>query len=150
HPSGRHLLVANYGSGQIAVLAIQPDGSLGEATDVVAPQGTLGPARAAAAAPGSFAVSGHTGSHAHMIATDPSGRFVLSTDLGYDRVYVWTLDTNTGKLSPAQHLAGGFCRIELCILGFGQPERPVSLLRQPAAQQRQHLRHGRQWRAAHD
>jgi 6-phosphogluconolactonase (cycloisomerase 2 family) len=103
HPSGRHLLVANYGSGQIAVLAIQPDGSLGAATDVVAPQGTLGPTRAAAAAPGSFAVSGHTGSHAHMIATDPSGRFVLSTDLGYDRVYLWTLDTNTGKLAPTEH-----------------------------------------------
>lgn len=101
HPSGRFLLVANYGTGQVVVLRIEADGSLGAVTDVQAPQGTLGPTKAAAAAPGSFAFSGHTGSHAHMVATDPSGRFVLSTDLGYDRIYVWTLDGTTGKLAPA-------------------------------------------------
>ena len=101
HPSGRYLLVANYDSGHIAVLPIQSDGSLGAATDSVAPQGTLGPTKAAAAAPGSFAQSGHTASHAHMIATDPAGRFVLSTDLGLDRMFVWTLDLDSGKLRPA-------------------------------------------------
>ena len=101
HPSGRYLLVANYDSGHIAVLPIQSDGSLGPATDSVAPQGTLGPTKAAAAAPGSFAQSGHTESHAHMIATDPAGRFVLSTDLGLDRTFVWTLDLDSGKLRPA-------------------------------------------------
>ena len=99
--SGRYLLVANYGDGQIAVLRIEMDGSLGTVADAKAPQGTLGPTRAAGAPPGSFAFSGHTGSHAHMITTDPSGRFVLSTDLGFDRVYVWTLDPATGTLTPA-------------------------------------------------
>jgi 6-phosphogluconolactonase (cycloisomerase 2 family) len=101
HPSGRYLLVANYDSGHIAVLPIQPDGSLGTATDTVAPQGTLGPTKAVAAPPGSFAQSGHTASHAHMIATDPAGRFVLSTDLGLDRTFVWELDLAGGKLRPA-------------------------------------------------
>jgi 6-phosphogluconolactonase len=101
HPSGRYLLVANYDSGHIAVLPILADGSLGVATDSVAPQGTLGPTKAAAAPPGSFAQSGHTASHAHMIATDPAGRFVLSTDLGLDRIFVWELDLAGGKLHPA-------------------------------------------------
>lgn len=101
HSSERHLLVANYGDGRIAVLPIHGDGSLGDATDVVSPAGRLGPDIAAAAPPGSFAQSGHDGSHAHMIATDPSGRFVLSTDLGLDEVFAWTLDTDRGTLHPA-------------------------------------------------
>ncbi len=101
HPSGRHLLVANYGDGRIAVLPIGQDGSLGESTDVVAPVGKLGPDTAAGAPPGSFAHSGHDGSHAHMIATDPGGRYVLSTDLGLDAVFVWTLDLDRGTLHPA-------------------------------------------------
>ncbi len=102
HRSGRHLLVASYGDGCIAVLPIQQDGSLGEPTDVVAPVGTPGPDIAAGAPPGSFAQSGHDGSHAHMIASDPSGHYVLSTDLGLDEVFVWTLDVERGTLRPAQ------------------------------------------------
>ncbi len=33
-----------------------------------------------------------------MIEADPSGRFVLHTDLGLDRIYIWKLDEQTGKL----------------------------------------------------
>ena len=101
HPSGRHLLVANYGDGRLAVLPIQGDGSLGDPTDVVAPVGMVGPGTAAGAPPGSFAWSGHDGSHAHMIASDPGGRYVLSTDLGLDAVFAWTLDADRGTLRPA-------------------------------------------------
>jgi 6-phosphogluconolactonase (cycloisomerase 2 family) len=35
-----------------------------------------------------------------MIQADPSGNFVLLQDLGQDRTYIFTLDLNTGKLSP--------------------------------------------------
>jgi 6-phosphogluconolactonase (cycloisomerase 2 family) len=35
-----------------------------------------------------------------MIHSDPSGRFVLSTDLALDRIYVWRFDAANGKLSP--------------------------------------------------
>lgn len=99
HPQGRFLLVANYGSGHVASLPVLADGSLGPAACVLAPPGTAGPIVPAHAPPGSFAHSGHDGSHAHMIATDPSGRFVLSTDLGTDRTHVWTLDAQ-GILHP--------------------------------------------------
>ena len=35
-----------------------------------------------------------------MIASDPSGRYVLVTDLGTDQIYVYQLDTAAGKLVP--------------------------------------------------
>ncbi|MEH4564404.1 lactonase family protein [Klebsiella oxytoca] len=99
-PDGRHLLVANYVSGSIAVLPVKEDGNLGEAVDVHQDQGPAGAERPAAAVEGSFAISDHYGPHAHMIAADPSGKFVYSTDLGLDRIYQYRLDNATGKLTP--------------------------------------------------
>jgi 6-phosphogluconolactonase len=100
HPAGKHALVANYGGGTVAVLPIQPDGRLGAASDVKRHQGTAGPARASSAPPGSFAISGHDRPHAHMIDSDPSGRFVFATDLGLDQILVWTFDDAKGTLTP--------------------------------------------------
>lgn len=100
HPSGKYVLVANYAGGTIAVLPVRENGELGAASDVIADNGTPGPAHAASAPPGSFAISGHDKPHAHMIHSDPSGRFVLSTDLALDRIYVWRFDAANGKLSP--------------------------------------------------
>jgi 6-phosphogluconolactonase (cycloisomerase 2 family) len=111
HPSGRHLLVANYFGGSVAVLPVLDDGRLGDATDVKADQGKVGPARAASAPKGSFAISGHDRTHAHMIQADPSGRFVLHSDLGLDRIFVWRFDEKKGTLAandpPAVSLPAG-------------------------------------------
>lgn len=101
HPSGSHLFVANYGGGSVAALPILPDGRLGPASDVHKTAGIVGPTRAASAPPGSFAFSGHDKPHAHMIETDPAGRFVLAPDLGLDRIFVWSFDATTGRLTPA-------------------------------------------------
>jgi 6-phosphogluconolactonase (cycloisomerase 2 family) len=100
HPSGKFVLVANYFGGSVAVLPIKADGSLGEATDIKQDSGKVGPPRATSAPPGSFAFSGHDQAHAHMIESDPSGRFVLHVDLGLDKIYVWKFDGRKGKLSP--------------------------------------------------
>jgi 6-phosphogluconolactonase (cycloisomerase 2 family) len=102
HPSGRFALVANYFGGSVAVLPILPDGSLGAATDIKNDTGKLGPTRAAHAPPGSFAISGHDRTHAHMIQADPSGRFVLHVDLGLDQIFVWKFDDRRGLLTPAE------------------------------------------------
>lgn len=99
-PEGRHLLVANYVSGSIAVLPMKADGSLGEATDTHQDQGEPGAAKPEAAVEGSFAASDHNGPHAHMIAADPSGKYVFSTDLGLDRIYQYRFDKQRGKLTP--------------------------------------------------
>ncbi len=100
HPGGRHLLVANYFGGSVAVLPIQADGRLGEATDIKVDAGKIGPPRAPHAPPGSFAFSGHDRTHAHMIQADPSGRRVLHVDLGLDQIFVWTFDVQRGVLTP--------------------------------------------------
>ena len=111
HPSGRFLLVANYFGGSVAVLPILPDGRLASATDVQKDAGEIGPTRATHAPPGSFAFSGHDRTHAHMIQSDPSGRFVLHVDLGLDRIFVWRFDEQKGVLTanepPAVSLPPG-------------------------------------------
>lgn len=102
HPSGKFVLVANYFGGSVAVLPIQPDGSLGEATEVKKDAGKIGPTKATNAPPGSFAISGHDQTHAHMIEADPSGKFVIHVDLGLDQILVWKFDADKGTLTAAE------------------------------------------------
>jgi len=101
HPSGRHLLVANYFGGSVAVIPVDKEGRLGQPSDVKNDAGKVGPTRAANAPPGSFAFSGHDRTHAHQILPDPSGKFVIHVDLGLDTIFVWKFDAATGKLEPA-------------------------------------------------
>jgi 6-phosphogluconolactonase (cycloisomerase 2 family) len=99
HPDGKHLFVANYFGGSVAVLPIGADGSLGEASDIQEDAGEIGPTRAENAPPGSFAFSGHDRTHAHQILPSPDGRHVLHVDLGLDRIFVWRFDAKQGKLA---------------------------------------------------
>ncbi len=96
------MLVANYFGGSIAVLPILAGGRLAAATDIKNDAGKLGPTRAANAPPGSFAKSGHDRTHAHMIQSDPAGRFVLHVDLGLDKIFVWKFDDQKGVLAPSE------------------------------------------------
>jgi 6-phosphogluconolactonase len=83
-PQGHWVFVANYTSGTVAVLPIQPDGSLGAAVDTET-----------------------VGAMAHMIVADPSDRFVFVPCLGADYVAQFLFDATTGKLTPnaIPHLA---------------------------------------------
>jgi 6-phosphogluconolactonase (cycloisomerase 2 family) len=111
HPSGRFVFVANYFGGSVAVLPVHPDGRLADATDVKADAGKVGPTKATNGPPGSFAISGHDRTHAHMVRADSAGRFVLHTDLGLDMVFVWKFDDKKGTLTatdpPAVSLPPG-------------------------------------------
>jgi 6-phosphogluconolactonase len=100
--SGKFAFVANYAGGTIAVLPILEGGRLGAAVDVHRDIGSMGARKATNAPPGSFAISGHDAPHAHMIAADPGNRFVLSVDMGQDRIYVYRFDPNNGKLIPSE------------------------------------------------
>ena len=100
--TGKYAFVANYAGGTIAVLPIVEGGRLGAAVDVHHDTGSVGARSATHAPPGSFAISGHDAPHAHMITADPGNRFVLSVDLGQDRIYVYRFDPNSGKLSPVE------------------------------------------------
>ena len=87
-PTGRYVLVANYGSGSVAALPVAADGRLEPATGVVQHEGlSVHPER-------------QEGPHAHMVASSPSGDLVLATDLGADRIFVYRLDDATGRLLP--------------------------------------------------
>jgi len=99
-PSGKWVFAANYGAGSTGVLPIMSDGSVGAPVDVQTISGPLGPQPAVEAPPGSFAISGHNAPHAHMAQTDPAGNYVFVADLGTDRIYIYKLDKQTGKLTP--------------------------------------------------
>jgi len=101
HPSGRFLLVANYGGGSVAVLGVAADGALTGPLDIQAtPKPAIPPAPDPAQL-GNLALSDHVASHMHMVAADPSGRWIIADDAGTDRIMVWSFDQTTGKLTPA-------------------------------------------------
>jgi 6-phosphogluconolactonase (cycloisomerase 2 family) len=84
-PDGRHLLSTNYASGSIAVHALDPDGAIGERTDLLVHIGHgTHPLRQNAA-------------HAHMVDVRAEGD-ILGVDLGTDAVYPYALDA--GRLVP--------------------------------------------------
>ena len=86
----RFVVVANSGSGTVAVLPIGADGSLGPLGDLAELRGTPGPHR-----------TEQTSSHPHDIVFDPRGPFIVVPDKGLDAVFVFTLDAASGKLRAA-------------------------------------------------
>lgn len=86
-PTGRFVLNACHESGTAAVLPIRADGGLEPPSDVVQQVGS-GPRPA------------QTHARAHFVDFDPNGRFVLVCDKGADKVFVYRLDANAGKLIP--------------------------------------------------
>jgi 6-phosphogluconolactonase (cycloisomerase 2 family) len=86
-PSNRFVVLANYASGTMAVLPIKPDGSLAPLSDLATVPGKPGPHRTRQEA-----------SHPHDALFDRQGRFVVVPDLGLDAVFVYRLDTTSGKL----------------------------------------------------
>jgi 6-phosphogluconolactonase len=83
---GKHVLVANYFSGNAAVLSIGGDGRLGDRTGFVQHEGKgVDPVRQEAP-------------HAHSINLDAANRFAFVADLGLDRVFVYRFDRVKGTL----------------------------------------------------
>ncbi len=87
-PSGRCVLVANYGGGSVACLPIREDGRLGEATSFVQHEGS------------SVNLRRQQGPHAHSINLDAAGRFAFAADLGLDKILIYRFDAEGGTLLP--------------------------------------------------
>jgi 6-phosphogluconolactonase len=84
--TGQFALVTNYSSGNAAMLPIQADGRLGPATDVVWHSGSsVHPKR-------------QTAPYAHSIVPDPTNRFAIVADLGADKLVIYEMDLEHGKL----------------------------------------------------
>jgi 6-phosphogluconolactonase len=95
--TGKYVFVANYGSGSIAALPIQPDGKLGEATGFMQHEGT-GPNAAR-----------QKGPHAHSIKQYPKTNFVMAADLGTDKLTAYRFDATKGgftAIKPAELAPG--------------------------------------------
>ena len=84
--TGRFALVANYKSGRVAMLPIEANGELLPASDVVQHVGSsVHPER-------------QTSPHPHCIIPDPANRFAVAADLGLDKLLVYRMDFEAGKL----------------------------------------------------
>lgn len=86
-PSGRHVLVANYGSGSVSVHPVAADGGVGPAGQCVQHQGASVHERQA-------------GPHAHSVTFLPGGVRVLVADLGADRLMLYRFQAGSGRLEP--------------------------------------------------
>ena len=85
--TNRFLSLANYASGSLIVLPINRDGTLGPISDHVTLRGEPGPHR-----------TEQTSSHPHHCPFDRTGRYIVVPDKGFDRVFVYRLDSERGKL----------------------------------------------------
>jgi 6-phosphogluconolactonase len=85
--TGKWLLVANYGSGSVAAFALNADGGIGEMTDFKQHAGA------------SVDEKRQKGPHPHEVVMSDDNRFLLVPDLGLDKVFVYSLDNATGKLT---------------------------------------------------
>lgn len=88
-PTNKFLIVANYATGSLVTMPIQPDGSLGAVVDLVQLPGTPGPHK-----------TQQKSSHPHEVKFDRAGRFIVVPDKGLDKVFVYRIDASTGKLVP--------------------------------------------------
>ena len=84
-PKGRFLYVSNYGSGQLAVYRINADGTIGELTDGIQDKGAEGQKP-----------------HMHSIIPSADGQYIYASDLGIDKIMVYKVNPQTGKLTPAE------------------------------------------------
>jgi 6-phosphogluconolactonase len=92
-PLGEYVAAANYRSGDVALLPVAADGRVEPACELVRHSGD-GPVKDRQAGP-----------HAHSANFDASGRFLIAADLGIDRLMVYALDRERGKLYS--HVPGG-------------------------------------------
>jgi 6-phosphogluconolactonase len=88
HPSGRLVLAANYGGGNVVVYPVRADGGLGEQSHLAQHAGRGGDPRRQDAP------------HAHQIVLDAAGRFAFAPDLGIDKVMIYRVDAAKGGLQP--------------------------------------------------
>lgn len=85
--AGMNALVANYGSGHVALVTIGGDGKLGTSSCVINHEGS------------SVDKKRQEGPHAHSINLDPANKFAFAADLGLDKIMVYKFDGAKGTIA---------------------------------------------------
>ena len=84
--TGRYALVANYSSGCVAMLPIQPDGKLSAPSSIIQHTGS------------SIHPDRQDKPYAHCILPDPTNIYAVACDLGTDQLIVYRMDLEEGQL----------------------------------------------------
>jgi 6-phosphogluconolactonase len=105
---GKYLFSAEYSGSWFEVYEILEKGSIGNRVFQFQTLGNVDTSftskPATSAPPGSFAFSAHEGpnGHPHQMETDPSNEWVIGSDAGQDRIYIWKLTQGArNPLTPA-------------------------------------------------
>ena len=86
--TGKALIAANYWSGSVAALKLNPDGRLSGPVSVMKHSGSsVDPKR-------------QTGPHAHAVVLSPDNRFVFVPDLGLDQIRIYRFNAAAATLTP--------------------------------------------------
>ena len=91
--TGEFLAIANYSSGSVVVCPISADGAIKPATSNVQHSND------------ESNIQRQVKAHAHCSFWDTTNRYLFVSDLGLDKVFVYDLNRETGKLEPAKHPA---------------------------------------------
>lgn len=88
--TGKWLAVANYFAGTFSILPVKEDGSLGEADTTIIHIGK------------SINKERQEKAHAHCSVFAPNNKYLYVTDLGMDKIMIYSFDETSGKLKPAK------------------------------------------------
>jgi len=85
-PDSSHLFVANYPNGSVVVVKLDDYGIPLVVTDTIL-----------------YDKTEPDNSHAHMILHDPAGKYVYVTDLGLNKIYIYSFDASSGELIQTEN-----------------------------------------------
>ena len=85
--TGKWVFAGNYGAGNLTVLPVEGNGGLGKPTQTIQHEGkSVNPDR-------------QEGPHVHSVNVAPNNVDVFVPDLGLDKIFTYSLDAKTGKLT---------------------------------------------------
>lgn len=91
--SGRWLLAANYTGGNFSIFPVKPDGEIGKATSTINHYGS------------SVNKERQEKPHVHCSLFSPDDRYILTADLGSDKLVIYKFDEATGMTSEHTQIA---------------------------------------------
>jgi 6-phosphogluconolactonase len=85
-PDSRYIFIASYPNGSVAVVKLDENGMPLSVTDTIL-----------------YDKKEPDNSHAHMILHDPACKYVYVTDLGLNKIYIYSFDSSSGKLNQIEN-----------------------------------------------